>query len=163
MDIIWSYVLILVITLVLVAIRMINDKIIKDFMNSHQNAKKYLIFKKDFFWTVTKISIVCTVIINGLMLYGHHRVNAQSIIITLLVIFMCALSGINFAVVDERKAFNIAGYSLEEDFIKDIKIKDHKKRLTCTVLFKEEMNGYQGMEFYVFGSKKEEFIKQIEQ
>ena len=163
MDLIWSYALILVILLVLITIRVINNKIVNEFMREHDTAKKYLIFKKDFFWTVTKISAVCTILINGLMFYGHQRINNQSIILTLLILIMCVLSGISFVAVDEKKAFNIAGYNLEEDQIKDIKIKEHKNRLSCTVLFKEEMNGYQGMEFYVFGTQKESFAKLIKE
>lgn len=163
MDLIWSYVLILVILLVLITIRVINNKIVNEFMREHDTAKKYLIFKKDFFWTVTKISVVCTILINGLMLYGHQRINIQSIILTCLVIIMCVLSGISFVAVDEKRAFNIAGYNLDEDQIKDIKIKEHKNRLSYTVLFKEEMNGYQGMEFYVFGTQKEAFAKSIKE
>lgn len=161
MDLIWSYVLILVIILVLIAIRLLNNKILDEFMVEHDTAKKYLVFKKDFFWTVTKISVVCTILINGLMFYGHQRINYQSIMLTLLIIMMCILSGISFVAVDEKKAFNIAGYNLEENQIKDIKIKKRKNRLDCTILFKEEMNGYQGMEFYVFDKEKEEFFNKI--
>lgn len=163
MEIIWSYVLIAVITLVLITIRLLNNKIVDGFMKEHEAAQKYVIFKKDFFFTVAKVCVVCTILINGLMLYGHQRINGQSILLTCLILAMCLISCISFVAIDENKAFNIAGYAVDEEAIKDIQIKEHKNRLSCTVLFKEEINGYQGMEFCVFGQKREAFIKQIEQ
>ncbi|MFQ9695931.1 MAG: hypothetical protein ACLRY5_03785, partial [Zhenhengia sp.] len=69
MEIIWSYVLIAIITLVLITIRMLNNKIVNDFLKEHETAEKYVIFKKDFFFTVAKICVVCTILINGLTLY----------------------------------------------------------------------------------------------
>lgn len=163
MEIIWSYVLIAIITLVLITIRMLNNKIVNDFLKEHETAEKYVIFKKDFFFTVAKICVVCTILINGLTLYGHQRMNTQSIVLTFLIIGMCLISCMSFVAVDENKAFNIAGYLVEEDAIKDIQIKEHKNRLTCKVLFKEEINGYQGMEFCIFGQKREAFINKVEQ
>lgn len=110
MEIIWSYVLIAVITFVLITIRVLNNQIVNDFMKEHETAEKYVIFKKDFFYTVAKVCVVCTILINGLMLYGHQRINSQSIILTCLILAMCAISCISFVAIDKNKAFNIAGY-----------------------------------------------------
>lgn len=162
MDIIWSYCLVGVITLVLLIIRTINSRLLKNFMEQYPTGKKYMVFKKDFFYTVARIAVVCTIIINGMTLYGHGRLNIPSIIMTILLIIMCILSGISFIAINEKKHFNIAGYNIEEDNIKDIKIKEGKKRLTCTILFNEEMNGYQGMEFYLFGKNRHEFVADME-
>lgn len=162
MDIVWSYCLIGIITLVLLIIRIINSKLLERFMQTYPTCKKYIIFKKDFFYTIARLATVCTIIINSMTLYGHSRLNGSSIIMTLFLVIMCMLSGISFIAIDEEKHFNIGGYTIEEDHIKDIKIKEGKKRLTCTILFKEEMNGYQGMEFYIIGKKMKEFITQIQ-
>ncbi|WP_053985547.1 hypothetical protein [Niameybacter massiliensis] len=163
MDIIWSYCLVAIITLVLVIIRLINNKILKNFMEEYPSGKKYVIFKKDFFFTVAKIATICTIIINVMTVYGHSRLNVSSIVMTILLITMCLLSGMSFVALNEDKHFNISGYELEESNIKDIKIKEGKRKVTCTILFNEEMNGYQGMEFYLFGKNRQLFIEQIEQ
>lgn len=162
MDIIWSYCLVGIITIVLLIIRTINSKILKDFMKQYPTGKKYMVFKKDFFYTVARIALICTIIINGMTLYGHSRFNIPSIIMTILLIIMCILSGISFIAIDENKHFNIAGYNIEEENIKDIKIKEGKNKLTCMILFNEEMNGYQGMEFYLFGKNRQAFVADIE-
>ena len=148
MDIIWSYCLVGVITLVLIIIRLINNNLLKKFMEEYPKGKKYVVFKKDFFFTVARIAVICTLVINAMTLYGHNRLNVPSIIMAILLIIMCLLSGISFIAIHEKKHFNIAGYNIEDENIKDIRIKEGKKKLTCTILFNEEMNGYQGMEFY---------------
>jgi hypothetical protein len=40
MEIIWSYVLIAIITLVLITIRMLNNKIVNDFLKEHETSSK---------------------------------------------------------------------------------------------------------------------------
>lgn len=132
-------------------------------MEKHPEGTKYVVFKKDFFYTVAKLAVLITLIINGMTLYGHSRLNVPSIVMTLFVVMMCLLSGISFVIVDGKKHFDISGYELSEENVKDIKIKEHKMRLSCTILFNEEINGYQGMEFYLFGKDKQKFIDQIEQ
>ena len=105
MDIIWSYCLVAIITLVLVIIRLINNKILKKFMEEYPSGKKYVIFKKDFFFTVAKIATVCTIIINVMTVYGHSRLNVSSIVMTILLITMCLLSGMSFVALNEDKHF----------------------------------------------------------
>ncbi|MEG0952712.1 MAG: hypothetical protein RSE96_12380, partial [Niameybacter sp.] len=114
MDIVWSYCLIAIITLVLVIIRLINNKLLKQFMEKHPEGTKYVVFKKDFFYTVAKLAVLITLIINGMTLYGHSRLNVPSIVMTLFVVMMCLLSGISFVIVDGKKHFDISGYELSE-------------------------------------------------
>lgn len=162
MEIVWSYVLIVLITLVLVTIRVINNKLVNNFLKEHETAEKYTIFKKDFFFTVAKICVVVTIIINGLTIYGHQRLNIQSILLTLLIIGMCLISCISFVAVDDQKIFHIAGYLINENAIETIKLKEYKSRLNCKILFKEEINGYQGMEFCLFGQKRQTFKNKVQ-
>ena len=162
MEIIWSYVLIVVITLVLITIRVINNKLVSNFLEEYGTAEKYVIFKKDFFFTVAKICVIFTILINGLTLYGHQRINVQSIILTALIIGMCLISCISFVAVDDHKVLNIAGYLIKEEAIKEIKLKDYKNHLSCKILFEEEINGYQGMEFCLFGQKRQTFKNKVQ-
>ena len=162
MEIVWSYVLIILITLVLITIRIINNRLVNNFLEEHETAEKYRIFKKDFFFTVAKICVIVTILINGLTLYGHQRINLQSIILTLLIIGMCLISCISFVAVDEHKVLNIAGYLINQEAIEEIKFKEHKNHLSCKILFKEEINGYQGMEFCLFCQKRQTFKNKVQ-
>lgn len=161
MDLKWSYYLIVIIYFILIALEVLNKKKAQEFKKNHEKVQQYKAYKKDFFTTVAKICVVLSVIINGLCLYGGNTLNWNSLIITVAIIGMALITSNIQILVSEEGEFNIGGLDLNAADIKDF---ESKKRKNCTknsIAFQDNINGYEGIEFYLSEGQSDKFLENM--
>lgn len=154
MDIKWTYCLIIGIYIVLASIKVLNIILIGKFKQGRQLAV-FKGFKKDFFTSIAQICIIVTLMINGMTIVGGRPLNSHSIIITLLIIGMAAISSRVTILVETGTLVNISGYEFKSEDIEEVKTKKKSRCDTYTINLKEDVNGYENLKLYVWGNQRE--------
>ena len=156
MDIKWSYYLVMLIYVLVIVLRLINQSKTSHFQKEHTHVLKFFTIKKDFFTTVTIICTIVTLLINTAALVGGKALNTNSIIITLLVIGFTIINSFSSILLDESdKIAMFYGYTLEEGEIEALKSKEKANRTIYDITFTKEIDSYNYAKIIVFGKERQ--------
>lgn len=160
MDIKWSYYLIALIYVLVLVLRCINMQRASRFKKEHTTHLKFFTIKKDFFTTV---AIICTIVaigINGAALIGGKSPNANSIIITLLVIGFTMINSFTSILLDEEANTALFyGYTIGEGEVESIKVKEKSKSTVYDITFTKEVDSYNYAKIIVYGNERNKLNK----
>ncbi len=155
MDIKWSYYLIALIYVLVLVLRCINMQKAAQFKKERGTVLKFFTIKKDFFTTVAIICSIVAIGINGAALIGGKALNANSIIITLLVIGFTAVNSFTSILLDEEsKSVLFYGYTIEEGEVESLKVKEKSNRTIYDITFTKEIDSYNYAKLIVYGNER---------
>ena len=157
MDIKWSYYLIAIIYVLVIALRLMNTISARRFKNQYKDCKSIFSIKKDFFTTVSTACIVTTIAINGAAIIGGRPINKDSILITILVIgFTIINSFYSVFFTEEASRISYLGYQVKQGDIEELKIKEGRLKTTVTMTLTKEIDSYNYTKLMIFGNNKKD-------
>lgn len=151
----WAYYIILAVYVLVIGLRIINAISTANFKKSNPDSIKVFTIKHDFFTTVSICCILATSFINGAAILTDHRINYDTILITILVVIVTVLN--SFYTVRLNKdgnSISYLGYEIKPEEVEEIALKSGMFGTTLGMSLTKDIDSYSYVKMHLLGKNK---------